>query len=624
MPRAPPPPHTHTRTHTLPQVLHVRETSSHLYIVQEIVRGGSLAAYLDGRGGAVPEGDAASILVQVCACGAPRGGRAGGVAGVAGAVGSGVCTHGKRGAGARRGGRQRAARDGWRAAARSRAARAAQRDCARTPSVCLAPLAPAPASRRRQAAAALCYCHAHAVCHRDVKLDNVLLDYWGRCALTDFGLAVRVAEGSELTMPCGSLLYNAPEILRGKPYDGRKADVWAFGVMTYALATGAFPFDGGSVHLLRQRVCRGKFKLPARASAELASLLRGALAVDPARRLSMAQLLRHPWFVKNADPTLSVSAHGRPARAGSSGGVDVDAAVAEIVSRAARGGDEGGPFEFSAQQLLPPRMVAAAGPAADAGAVGGGADAGGAAADAPAAAAPQGEEKPADGSAGRAPPREPGPAEPAPGGATLTAEAVGAAVRAPVVGYVRAAHALLLRRWEHEAEWGPLEAPQYEGAAAHAQHTAAPEAAAAGPAPLEAPQDERTSAHGQHADAAGPEAAAGAARDEAVAQPQPQPPPPDAANAAAPPHEPPHEPPPTDADRPGAAQAGTATHPPGGEQDGEADADGPAGGAVTDGEEGDAPQPPPPPHAPPPDSAAEPDDGNDDAAGSVGGGGSGD
>mmetsp|Transcript_15178 Transcript_15178/g.36069 ORF Transcript_15178/g.36069 Transcript_15178/m.36069 type:complete len:727 (-) Transcript_15178:101-2281(-) len=163
------------------------------------------------------------------------------------------------------------------------------------------------ASILKQAAAALVYCHAHDVFHRDVKLDNVLLDYWGRCKLTDFGLAVR-SRGAKLTMPCGSLLYNSPEIIRGVPYDGGAADVWAFGVMAFALTTGVFPFEASNLQLLRQRVGRGRFMLNEKSvSVELASMLKAALVVEPSERPTMSQLLSHAWFLKFADPALKIA-----------------------------------------------------------------------------------------------------------------------------------------------------------------------------------------------------------------------------------------------------------------------------------------------------------------------------
>ncbi|KAG8463130.1 hypothetical protein KFE25_011127 [Diacronema lutheri] len=157
-----------------------------------------------------------------------------------------------------------------------------------------------------QLVSALQYCHARDVCHRDVKLDNILLDYWGRVKLTDFGLAVR-SRGAMLSMACGSLLYNAPEILDGRQYDGAAADVWAFGVTAYVLTTGRFPFDASNAKVLQQRVRAGNLRLnETSASPELRALLCSALSHDPADRPSMRELATHSWFAQYADRNLRV------------------------------------------------------------------------------------------------------------------------------------------------------------------------------------------------------------------------------------------------------------------------------------------------------------------------------
>jgi serine/threonine protein kinase len=108
-----------------------------------------------------------------------------------------------------------------------------------------------------QMAHGLLHMHLRRVAHRDLKLENIVMDGQGRVRLIDFGLAIEVpAEriGQRIcTVPCGSRAYAAPEVWRG-PYDPFAADMWSLGVVLYALAFQYFPFasamesDGNFVH----------------------------------------------------------------------------------------------------------------------------------------------------------------------------------------------------------------------------------------------------------------------------------------------------------------------------------------------------------------------------------------
>merc|ERR1719450_1504017 len=98
------------------------------------------------------------------------------------------------------------------------------------------------------------YCHLAAVAHRDLKLENVLLNEQGALKLIDFGLShvyPRQADGSvdrskPLRDVCGSKSYAAPEVLGGRGYDGFAADMWSLGVCLFAMLSGFFPLDEAS------------------------------------------------------------------------------------------------------------------------------------------------------------------------------------------------------------------------------------------------------------------------------------------------------------------------------------------------------------------------------------------
>lgn len=91
----------------------------------------------------------------------------------------------------------------------------------------------------RQMVLAIEYLHIHGICHRDLKPENILLDSNNRVKIADFGFA-RWLKKDIADTSCGSPHYAAPEVIKGIPYDGRKADIWSLGVTLYALLAVCF------------------------------------------------------------------------------------------------------------------------------------------------------------------------------------------------------------------------------------------------------------------------------------------------------------------------------------------------------------------------------------------------
>ena len=124
-------------------------------------------------------------------------------------------------------------------------------------------------------------CHAHNVVHRDIKLENCLLDSRRICKIVDFGFSTAFRPGQKLKTFCGSPSYAAPEIISRKPYIGPPVDVWSLGVLLFGMLAGYFPFQGDTADDLYRRVLRGDFKTPNFISRESRDLLRRMLTVDP-------------------------------------------------------------------------------------------------------------------------------------------------------------------------------------------------------------------------------------------------------------------------------------------------------------------------------------------------------
>jgi hypothetical protein len=146
----------------------------------------------------------------------------------------------------------------------------------------------------RQLVGALAYLHQRAIAHRDIKLENVLLDEKCDVRLIDFGFAI-LSRG-KLRVPCGSPAYTAPEILLAHEYDGHQADVWSLGILIYVMLAGRFPFQGATRAELSRNVLRGTFTSPSGLSREPESLLRRVLVLDPNQRYTIEHVRVHPWM----------------------------------------------------------------------------------------------------------------------------------------------------------------------------------------------------------------------------------------------------------------------------------------------------------------------------------------
>lgn len=159
----------------------------------------------------------------------------------------------------------------------------------------------APARRVfQQLVSALDYCHSLGVFHRDIKPENILVDGAGNIKVADFGLSALAEDERRealLHTVCGTPMFIAPEVFLRCGYDGAKADVWACGVVLFALAAGRYPFnqrDTSLYHMIR----RADYHSPPWFSTGLARLVRRLLCPDPARRIAMAQIKENVWFKK--------------------------------------------------------------------------------------------------------------------------------------------------------------------------------------------------------------------------------------------------------------------------------------------------------------------------------------
>jgi len=157
----------------------------------------------------------------------------------------------------------------------------------------------------RQLVSAVDYLHQNGVVHRDLKLENILLDGDNNAKLADFGLSTTFGHGHKLKTYCGSPLYASPEIVNARPYNGPEVDCWSLGVMLYAMLYGLMPFDGANFKVLRHQITNGLIQQPAVLSTAHGLILH-ILNPDIALRATLPDILNHEWLRGSIDLDLPI------------------------------------------------------------------------------------------------------------------------------------------------------------------------------------------------------------------------------------------------------------------------------------------------------------------------------
>jgi len=139
------------------------------------------------------------------------------------------------------------------------------------------------------------YCHSRFIYHRDLKPENLLLSSNHKVLkIADFGLAAFEPNFDMCKTSCGSPHYASPEIIAGKKYDGRLSDVWSCGVILYSLVTGRLPFEDANLAGLLSKIKKGKFSVPQYVPESVRDLIERCIVIDPAKRITLPEVLAHP------------------------------------------------------------------------------------------------------------------------------------------------------------------------------------------------------------------------------------------------------------------------------------------------------------------------------------------
>jgi serine/threonine protein kinase len=181
--------------------------------------------------------------------------------------------------------------------------------------------------------------------HRDLKLENILLDKNENVKLCDFGFT-REYEGkaSYLQTFCGTVCYSAPEMLRGEKYAGEKVDVWSLGIILYALLTGELPFDEDDDQATKQKILTMEPKYPDLFPEDAKALVSLLLSKRPLLRPSLADILAHPFLAEYAPQQQAILKLTQPAPFSTplekttlermkSAGVDIDSVIESVLAQ---------------------------------------------------------------------------------------------------------------------------------------------------------------------------------------------------------------------------------------------------------------------------------------------------
>ena len=144
------------------------------------------------------------------------------------------------------------------------------------------------------------YIHSLGIVHRDLKPENLLLTHEHILKIIDFGLSnyFKNSQVQLLETPCGSPCYASPEMLSGNNYDGFKIDIWATGIILFAMLCGFLPFDDKDNNVLFKKILDCKVNFPNYLSEEAKDLLKKILVTNPKKRINIQEIKKHPFYLK--------------------------------------------------------------------------------------------------------------------------------------------------------------------------------------------------------------------------------------------------------------------------------------------------------------------------------------
>ena len=141
------------------------------------------------------------------------------------------------------------------------------------------------------------YIHSKGIVHRDLKPENLLLKGDKILKIIDFGLSNYFNEKKLLTTPCGSPCYASPEMVSGNKYNGFDIDIWAIGIILYAMLCGYLPFEDDDNNILFQKILECNLEIPDFLSELSIDILHKILEVNPNKRIKIEDIKKHNFYL---------------------------------------------------------------------------------------------------------------------------------------------------------------------------------------------------------------------------------------------------------------------------------------------------------------------------------------
>ena len=141
------------------------------------------------------------------------------------------------------------------------------------------------------------YIHEQGIAHRDLKPENLLLDKNKKIKIIDFGLSNYFDGVQKLETPCGSPCYASPEMVGGERYNGFFIDIWATGIILFAMLCGYLPFEDDNNDILFKQILKGKIDYPSHLSEVSKDLLKKIIETNPEKRIKLDEIKNHPFYL---------------------------------------------------------------------------------------------------------------------------------------------------------------------------------------------------------------------------------------------------------------------------------------------------------------------------------------
>jgi len=152
----------------------------------------------------------------------------------------------------------------------------------------------------KQIAKGVRHLHRCGFVHRDIKLENILLDGdKPRAVIADLGYGTIWSTKEVTNTPCGSLYFAAPEIVSNEAYVGPEIDIWSLGVVLYTITSGALPFLNESDDITIDLIIAGHYIYRTHWSADLKDLISSMLKTHQKNRITIEEVIKHPWVQAN-------------------------------------------------------------------------------------------------------------------------------------------------------------------------------------------------------------------------------------------------------------------------------------------------------------------------------------